>query len=125
MDPKNSMVFKAITNKEEAVKMINEAGILFFVVAILQVIFGYMLNQNMWIDAGLYLVLAFVLKHWFSRIAAVLLFALALGGFIMSFLMKLNVIESGGTNIVLSALILWIAFKTCDAAFKYQGKFKV
>lgn len=123
MDHKNSMVFKSITNRDDAFKMINEASMLFFVVAVIQVVFGYMLEQNMWIDAGMYLLLAFGLKYWNSRIAAVLLFILALSGFVMSFLMKLNVIESGGTNIVLAALILWIGFKTCDATFKYH-KFK-
>lgn len=120
MDYKNSMVFKKITNKQEAVKMMNEAGLLFFAVAIIQVVFGYMLQQNMWIDAGMYLVFAFLLKYFYSRIAAVLLFLLSIGGFIMSFLMKVGIIESGGTNIVLAALIAWVGFKTADAAFKYH-----
>lgn len=123
METKNSMIFKSITNKEEALKMINEAGILFFITAIVQVVFGYILQQDMWIDAVLFLVLAFGLKYWYSRIASVFLFFLSLGGFVMSLLVKLTLIESGGTNVIFSALVLWVAIKSCEATFKYQGKF--
>jgi len=123
MDPKNSMIFKAITNKEEAVKMINEAAILFFITAIVQIVFGYILQQDMWVDAVLFLVLAFGLKYWYSRIVSVLLLLLSLGGFVMSLLVKLTLIEGGGTNVIFSALVLWIAVKTCEATFKYQNKF--
>lgn len=124
MDPKNSMIFKSITNKEEALKMINEAGILFFITAIVQVVFGYILQQDMWVDAALFLGFAFGLKYWYSRIASVFLFLLSFGGFVMSLLVKLTVIESGGTNLIFSALVLWVAIKTCEATFKYHGKFK-
>ena len=124
MDHKNSMVFKSIQTKEDAFKMINEAGILFFIVSIVQVLFSVLLdNKFLWIDAGLYLVFAFILKQFKSKIAAVALCLLAALGFISSVLMKVGLIEIGGTNVILSALILWVAIRTVDGAFKYH-KFK-
>ncbi|MDH4162178.1 MAG: hypothetical protein OEW15_05750 [Nitrospirota bacterium] len=116
--------FRRITSRDEALRTIRHSSLAFFIVALLQGGIGLYLSPAMLTDAALFGVLGFILYRWQSRVAASLLVVLSLLACIVTVLNRLGVMAEGGTNLVLAVIILWIAVRAAEAAFKLQGRFK-
>jgi len=117
-------LFKAIENKDEALKTIKSAAYGFLFIAILQGAIAFFLAPILFFDAILFLLLALLLMWLKSRVVAILLLLLSTGIVIMTVLTKSGMVEAGGTNIFLALMIFWIAIKSVEATFKLHGKFK-
>ena len=120
---KKSSMFAKIESRDDALKVIKDASIGFFFIAVLQAGLGFFIAPSLMIDAVLYAILAGVLLKWKSRIAAVLLLLLAGGALVMTFLNMIGATAVGGSNIILGLVILWAAVRAVEATFKLQGEF--
>ena len=120
---KNSW-FGKIETREEALKVIKDSSYGFFFLAVLQAGIGFALGMNLWLDAILYLIFGAALLKFKSRIAAVLLLLLTGGALVMTFLNKLNPDPSagtGGTNLFLAAIMIWVSIRAIQATFKLHN----
>ena len=115
--------FAKIETKDDALKVIKDTSIAFFVVAGIQGGIGFFIAPALIIDAVLIAVLAFILMKWKVRMAAVLLLILASIMTVTTFLNKAGVISDGGSNIILALIVLWAAVRATEATFKLRGKF--
>jgi hypothetical protein len=120
---KKSSMFAKIESRDDALKVIKDASIGFFFIAVLQAGLGFFIAPSLMIDAVLYAILAGVLLKWKSRIAAVLLLLLAGGALVMTFLNMIGATAMGGSNIILGLVILWAAVRAVEATFRLQGEF--
>lgn len=120
---KKSSMFAKIESRDDALKVIKDASIGFFFIAVLQAGLGFFVAPSLMIDAVLYAILAGVLLKWKSRIAAVLLLLLAGGALVMTFLNMIGATAMGGSNIILGLVILWAAVRAVEATFRLKGEF--
>lgn len=121
--PTKKGMFAKIESKSDGLKTIRDCAIGFFVVAAIQAGVGYFVAPTLMIDAVVYAALATILLKWNSRIAAVLLLALACISFYSTVLNRLGIAAEGGNNIILAAIILWTAIRSVEATFKVNGKY--
>ncbi len=114
--------FWEIKNKEEALYIIKQFSYCFIFVGALFTILGFFVNLGAIIDGVIFLILGLLLFFLKSRIVAILLLLNSGAGIIITFM---NIIgsSSGGTNIFLSIIILYISIATVYSTFKYH-KFK-
>jgi len=117
-------VFSRIGSRDDALRLVRDASLGFFIVAAIQGGIGVFLAPEMLVDALLFAVLAGILMKWKSRTAAVLLLVLSVMAFIVTVLNRMGVMAEGGGNIILAVIILWVAVRAVEAAFKLQGRFK-
>ncbi|MCD4802604.1 MAG: hypothetical protein K8R16_06645 [Anaerolineales bacterium] len=120
---KKSSMFAKIESRDDALKVIKDASIGFFFIAVLQAGLGFFIAPSLMIDAVLYAILAGVLLKWKSRIAAVLLLLLAGGALVMTFLNTIGATAMGGSNIILGLVILWAAVRAVEATSRLHGEF--
>jgi hypothetical protein len=83
---------------------------------------GYLMGQFI-IDVAIYVIGGFFLLRFKSRAAAVTLLLLALGGAVATLFNRLGHDLGGGRNVVLAAIVLWVAIRAVDATFKLRGRF--
>lgn len=121
--PKKKGMFAKIETKDDALKVIKDTSIGFFVVAGIQGGIGFFIAPALIIDAVLMAVLAFILMKWKARTAAVILLVLASIMTITTFLNKAGVISEGGSNIILALIVLWAGVRATEATFKLRGRF--
>ena len=118
---KKNTWFGKIETREEALKVIKDSSYGFFFIGILQAGIGFALGMNLWLDAILYLVFGGILFKFKSRVAAILLLLLTSGALVTTFLNKINPDPSsrtGGTNLFLAVIMIWISVRAIQATFK-------
>jgi hypothetical protein len=120
---KKKGMFAKISSKDDALKIIKDCAMGFFVIAAIQVGIGYFIAPSLIIDAVLYVVLAGIMLKWNSRVAAVFLLIIAGFSVYMTVLNRLGMAAEGGNNIILAAIILWAAIRSVEATFKVNGKY--
>ncbi len=114
---KKNALFSKIETREDAVKAVRDCAGGFFVVAAIQGVLGALLIPSLIIDALIIAVLAFILRQWHSRFAAVLLLlmsVLILGTTVGN---RIGVTSQGGGNIFLAVLMVLVAFRSVQATF--------
>jgi cation transport ATPase len=116
-------MFSKMESREDALKMIKDSSKAFFFVAVLMVVLGYFIEPGLFFDAVLYAVLAGAMLKWNSRIAAVLLLIVIGVSFYSTILNLMGQESGGGTNIVLTILLLVAAIRSVEATFKVNGKY--
>lgn len=115
---KNSM-FGKIKTKEDALKVIKESSNGFFILAGIQAVLGYfVVGFSALIDAGIYALLAFFLKRFKSRVSAVILLIVSLLSLFVTFINKVENAQ-GGRNTLLAIMVVFVAFRSIQATFKY------
>lgn len=115
--------FAKIETKEDALKVIKNTSIGFFVVAGIHGVSGFFLTPALFIDAVLIAVLAYILMQWKVRTAAVILLILACIITITTFLNRAGGISKSNSSILLALIILWAGVRATEATFKLRGKF--
>jgi len=115
-------LFTPIKTHEEALKTVRDSAIAFFVLAGIQGLIGVFLAPSILMDAAVIVVLGLILMKWRSRVAAVLLLVLSLGEAIVTVLNRIGSTSSGGTNMILAAIMVITAIRAVEATFKLRGK---
>ncbi len=109
-----------ITEKKLAKFIANEAAKGFYVLAAIQLVIGWFINGPLaLIDAVLFAGLAFLMVKFMSRVAAVILVILSVISLITT-TFNLVLGGSGGVNIALAVLFLWMGVRAAQATFAYQ-----
>jgi hypothetical protein len=120
---KRARLFSSIKTRDDALQMINDAAIGFFLVAGVQAGVLLFTQQTVSMMALIYALLAVVLLKWKSRVVAILLLVVAATSLIMIILNLLGVLTEGDTNLVLTLLLLWVAIRAVEATHKLHSGF--
>jgi hypothetical protein len=118
-------LFSKIESREDALKVVKDTSMGFFVVAGLQAVLSFFVGFSVLVDAVIYVVGGFFLRRFNSRAAAVVLLLLAIAGAGVTFANKAGANLGGGSNIFLSLIVLWAAIRAVEATFKLCGRFSV
>lgn len=122
-EKKKNGLFDKIENRDEALKLVRDASIGFFILAAIQGAASFLLGSSLLIDAALYVVGGFFLFKFRSRTAAVLLLLLACLGAGVTIANKMGANLGGGGNVILSLIVLVVAARAVEATFKLRGRF--
>ena len=114
-----------IESREDALKIIKETSMGFFILAGLQAVLSFWLGFSILFDAVIYVVCGFFLRRHNSRAAAVALLLLSILGAGVTFANKAGANLGGGNNIFLALIILWAAIRAVESTFKLRGRFSV
>lgn len=106
-----------IETKEQAFKVIKECSNGFYFVAALGVLVSFFLGRGYLIDAVVFVILAFLLRKFKSRIVAIIM-SLMSSLVIISTIMSALKITKGGTNMLLAVILMWISIRAVQATFK-------
>ena len=82
----------------------------------------------LWLDAILYLIFGAILLKFKSRVSAILLLLLTSGALVMTFINKINPDlknGTGGTNLFLAVIMIWVSVRAIQATFKLHRLEKV
>ncbi|PYR16373.1 MAG: hypothetical protein DMF98_28150 [Acidobacteria bacterium] len=85
--------------------------------AAIQGVLGALLVPSLIIDAVLIAVLAFILRQWHARFAAVVLLLMSLVILGTTVANRIGVTSQGGGNIFLAVLMVLVAFRSVRATF--------
>ena len=113
-----------ITSKEIALKVIKESSLIFILIGIYQGVFSYLAGlYSGLIDSVLYIALGLILRQWSSRTAAVILLILGLIAFAVTLSNRMGYMTEGGSNIFFAVILLIVAIRAVEAAYKLHGRF--
>jgi len=122
---KKKGMFAPIDSREAALKAVKEYSIGFYVLAGMQGAIGLFFMPATLIDAVILATLATVLRFWNSRVAAFLLIIFGSAAVAVTAMNKFGVpiagMSSGGSNIVLALIALWLAIKSFEATTRLHG----
>lgn len=121
MPPKKKNAwYGKIETKDEALKVIKDASNGFYFLAALQIILGYfIMGTEAIIDGVLFAVCAFLLRKFNSRVVAVILLLLSIGGLVVTAINKFGG-GTGGQNIILAVIMIWTSIRAIQATFGLQ-----
>jgi hypothetical protein len=104
-----------IDSKDLAQKIIKEAGYGYIFVAVLQGVAGVFLKfYAMFLDAGLFAFLGFLLIKFKNRATAIAALILSLISLTSTVFVRLGYYE-GGHNVILAVIIFWISVRAVQA----------
>ena len=109
-------MFGRIETKEDALKVIKDTAIAFYVVAALQIVLAFFVGFSVIIDGIIYVVLAFLLQKLNSRVVAVLLLIVTGIGAVFTFMNRFGG-GQGGRNIFLALVMIWASIRAVQATF--------
>lgn len=113
---KNSW-FGKIETKDEALKVIKDASNGFYFLAALQIVLGcFIMGMEAIVDGVIFAVCAFLLRKFNSRVVAVILLLLSIGGLIVTGINKFGG-GSGGQNLFLAVIMIWVSIRAIQATF--------
>ena len=114
---KKNAWYGKIETKEEALKVIKDASNGFYFLAALQVVLGYfIMGTEAIIDGVLFAVCAFLLRKFNSRVVAVILLLLSIGGLVVTAINKFGG-GTGGQNLILAVIMIWTSIRAIQATF--------
>lgn len=118
MPPKKKNAwYGKIETKEEALKVIKDASNGFYFLAALQIVLGYfIMGTEAIIDGVLFAVCAFLLRKFNSRVVAVILLLLSVGGLVVTAINQFGG-GTGGRNIILAVIMIWTSVRAIQATF--------
>ena len=119
---KSISVFSKITDRNSALNVIKETSLVFIIVGIYQAVVYFFVGQiGVLIDAALYIFLGFTLREWKSRAAAVILLIQAIIAAGIIIMRHLGYTDEGGVSTILVVAVLFIAVRAVEATFKFHG----
>lgn len=114
---KKNAWYGKIETKDEALKVIKDASNGFYFLAALQIVLGYfIMGTEAIIDGVLFAVCAFLLRRFNSRVVAVILLLLSIGGLVVTAINKFGG-GTGGRNIILAVIMIWTSIRAIQATF--------
>jgi len=87
----------------------------------IQIVVGVLIYLNAIADGVVYLILAILLRKYYSRVVAVILLLLAFLSMIVTILTQAGVIDGIGSNIFLAIIVFIIGIRTVYATFKLKS----
>jgi hypothetical protein len=102
---KKGGLWAKIQTREDAFDVTKDVSAAFSVVAAVQGGVGALVAPSLLLDAALFAILAAMLRAWKSRMVAVLLLGLTLGAVWMTMLVKLSLVQEGGSNVKGSSVL--------------------
>ncbi len=107
-----------IETKADAEKVIKDASYAYFFVATLQIVAGFFLGAGTIIDGVIYLVLAFLLRQFYSRAVAIALLILSLAAVVVT---AMNIVAQGGggSNNILAVIMVYVGARSVQATFLF------
>jgi hypothetical protein len=117
-------LFSKIDNRDSALNVIKQAAISFYTLAVLFLLAGFFFSSLAIVDAVILGVLGVLLHTLKSRVVAILLliYSIAvLGVTVLNLIVPGSL--GGGTNILLSIIVVWVSIRAVQATFKL-GKLK-
>jgi len=122
---KKKGLFSKIESREDALNVVKDTSMGFFIVAGLQALLSFLVGYVVLFDALVYVVGGYFLRRFNSRIAAVVLLLLAFAGAGVTLANRGGANLGGGSNIILALIILWAAIRAVEATFKLHGRLSV
>ena len=123
-EPKKTGWISKIKSRDDAIKIAKECGMGFFVIAGIQGAIGAWLAPTLLFDAAIFAMCGFFIRRSFSRTAAVIALLLSLMAVVTTVMNKIGESVGGGSNIVLTLIVLWAAVRSVDATLKLHGRYK-
>ena len=114
--------FSKIQDRQDALAMIRMISLGFYLLAGVLAVLAVVNQTFIWIDAFVYVVLAWLLSRFNSRLAAIGLLILALALFIIT-LTNLSTLQVQGRNPVVGLFMALAGFRAVEATFKLHGQF--
>lgn len=109
--------FDKIETKDEALKIIKNTSNGFYFLAVLNIILGYFIvGISAIIDGVILAIMAFLLRKFNSKIAAIILLLLSIVGLIVTVTNKISG-STGGQNLVLAVIMIWLSIRAIQATF--------
>ncbi|MGH9856126.1 MAG: hypothetical protein ACREBD_40345 [Blastocatellia bacterium] len=115
--------FSKIESREDALKVVKDASLVFFLAAGIQALLVFVAGGIVFIDVAIYAVCGFFLRRFNSRAAAVTLLILAVVVSGATLAKKMGANLGGGNNIIFALFVLWAAIRAVEATFKLHGQF--
>lgn len=109
--------FSKIETREDALKMIREVALAFYILAVVLLIIGLVRQTPVLVDALLYTALAFWLQRFNSRIAAVFLLLTGIGLLVLTTVPAFGP-QVTGRNGILAAFMIISSIRAIEATFK-------
>ena len=109
--------FGKIETTENALKVIKDVSNGFYFLAVLQIVLGYfIMGTSAIIDGVLFAVCAFLLRKFNSRVVAIILLLLSVGGLVVT---RINQFGggTGGRNLFLAVIMIWVSIRAIQATF--------
>lgn len=117
---KKNAWYGKIETKEEALKVIKDASNGFYFLAALQIVLGYfIMGASAIVDGVIFAVCAFLLRKLNSRVVAIILLLLSVGGLIVTGINKFGG-GTGGRNIILAVIMIWTSIRAIQATFELR-----
>jgi hypothetical protein len=116
---KKNVWYGKIETKEDAKKVIKHSSNAFLVLAVVQIVLGFIADAASIIDGIVYLILALLLKKFNSRVVAIILLSLSLVSAVITGISKFAG-STGGQNILWALAIALISIRAVKATFAYN-----
>ena len=117
-------ILSKITDRDSALKVIKETSLVFIIVGIYQLVVYFFLGDVViLIDAALYIFFGFALRVWKSRTAAIILLIQAVVAAVMVIMHHLGYTNEGGASTILVVAVLFTAVRAVETTFKLHGKY--
>lgn len=106
-----------VDSHEEAQQVIRSSATGFLVIAGLQAVLGFFVAPAVLLDAALYAILGLALLFLKSRVVAIFLVLLSLLTLVTTVANRLDLMDSGGNNVFLAILLVYLSIRALLAAF--------
>ncbi|MBI2042478.1 MAG: hypothetical protein HYT21_01910 [Candidatus Nealsonbacteria bacterium] len=114
---KKNTWFGKIQTRDEAIKVIKDASNGFYFLAALQIVLGYfIMRPEAIIDGAIFAICAFLLRKFNSRVVAIILLLLSIGGLIVTGMNNFGG-GAGGQNLILAVIMIWVSIRAIQATF--------
>lgn len=120
---KKGVWFSRIKTREDALKMVKDTSMAFFVLAAIQAALSFAVGFAVLYDAAIFSVGGLFLRRFNSRTAAVVLLFVAVLGLGITLANTAGADLGGGRNVVLALIVLWAAIRALEATYKLHGRF--
>lgn len=117
-------MFAKIENREGAIKVAKENGILFMVVAGIQGVLGFFIAKVLLLDAAAFATCGLFIYYKHSRVAAVIALLLSAAALASTIMNITGHKVGGGNNIFLAVIVVAGGVRAVEATFKLAGRFK-
>jgi hypothetical protein len=115
-------LYSSIKSREAALVVVRDSALGFFALAAIQGVVGLFITPLVLIDVAILVVSALALRRWKSRVAAIVLLCICLANVIVTTLNLLGSASSGGRNIILAIIALWLAIRAVWATFLLHAR---
>jgi hypothetical protein len=117
---KNIVWYGKIETKEEVLKIIKDVSNGFYFFAAIEIVLGYfVIGAGAIGDGVIFAILALLLRKFNSRVVAIILLLLSIGGLVVTGINRFGG-GTGGQNLLLAVMMIWISVRATQATFELR-----